>query len=299
MPSATPRSGPRPDPRLGAHLSIAGGLHRAIERGVELRVQALQIFTRNSNQWAMKPLDPQAIELWTGMLREHPMATMAHGSYLINLASPDPVLYRRSRAAFLEEAKRCAALQIPFLVFHPGAHMESGESAGLRRIAQALDWVDQRLSPVPVTLLLENTAGQGTSLGCRIEHLARILELVRNPARLGVCLDTCHLLAAGYDFRTDAGYRSVFDEVQRLIGTQMIRAFHLNDSKKDLGSRVDRHENIGKGFVGSRAFRLLLNDPRFRGLPMVLETPKTDGMDRRNLALLRRLASSPIAVAVS
>jgi deoxyribonuclease-4 len=169
--------------------------------------------------------------------------------------------------------------------------MGSGEDRGLARIARALDWVDRRLGSAPVTLLLENTAGQGTSLGWRFEHIARIRERLRNPERVQVCLDTCHLLAAGYDFRTDTGYAGIMNEFNCLVGTSMVRAFHLNDSKKDLGSRVDRHEHIGKGYVGSRAFRLLLGDPRFTAVPMVLETPKSGGMDRRNLALLRRLAS--------
>ena len=272
-------------------MSISGGLQNAVYAGAELRATALQIFSRNSNQWAMKPLTAEAVRLWKDAQRSHPMTTMVHGSYLVNLASPDEGLYRRSRQAFLDEAFRCNALEIPYLVFHPGAHMGSGEDRGLARIARALDWVDRRLGSAPVTLLLENTAGQGTSLGCRFEHIARIRERLRNPERVQVCLDTCHLLAAGYDFRADAGYPRVMDEFDRLVGTSTVRAFHLNDSKKDLGSRVDRHEHIGKGYVGSRAFRLLLQDPRFTAVPMVLETPKSGDMDRRNLALLRRLAS--------
>jgi deoxyribonuclease-4 len=239
----------------------------------------------------MKPLPVDAIHAWKAALRDSPMETMAHDSYLINLASPDPALHRKSRQSFLDEARRCAALGIPFLVFHPGAHMGRGETSGLDRIARALDWTDRRLGGAPVTLLLENTAGQGTNLGWRFEHLAHILERVRRPERVGVCIDTCHLLAAGYDFRTEPGYRSVFGELDRRVGIERVRAFHLNDSKGDLGCRVDRHENIGKGHVGSRAFRLLLQDPRFAGVPKVLETPKAGGMDRRNLALLRRLAS--------
>ena len=276
---------------LGAHMSIAGGLHRAVERGAEVRATALQVFTRNNTRWAMKPLAPDAVRDWKAALRAAPMEVMAHDSYLINLASPDPALYRKSRHSFLEEALRCATLGIPYLVFHPGAHMGRGETAGLDRIARALDWTDRRLGGAPVALLLENTAGQGTNLGWRFEHLARILARVKRPERLGVCIDTCHLLAAGYDFRSEAGYRSVFADLDRTVGLDHVRAFHLNDSKGDLGCRVDRHENIGKGFVGSRAFRLLLQDPRFARAPKVLETPKAEGMDRRNLALLRRLAS--------
>jgi deoxyribonuclease-4 len=277
-------------PPLGAHMSIAGGLENAIHEAVAVQASALQIFSRNNTQWAMRPIDEGTAARWREALAAHPMPTLVHDSYLINLASPDDVLYRRSRQSFLEEAMRCVVLGIPALIFHPGSHLGSGESRGLGRIARALDWVDRRLGSAPVRLLLENTAGQGTNLGHRLEHLAWILERVKRPERLGVCIDTCHLLAAGYDFRTPAGYASVFGEIDRLLGPGTVRAFHLNDSRKDLGSRVDRHEHIGKGFVGRKAFRMLLTDPRFREVPMVLETPKRGDMDRRNLALLRRLA---------
>jgi len=272
-------------------MSISGGLQNAIFEAAKLRCNALQIFSRNSNQWAMKPLTDEVVSAWNEAIAAHPMVTMVHDSYLINLASPDPALYDRSRQSFLEEALRCETLGIPYLVFHPGSHMGEGESRGLGRIARALDWTDRRLGQAKVTLLLENTAGQGTNLGFRFEHLAWLRERVKNPDRLGVCLDTCHLLAAGYDFRADAGYAKVFTEFDERIGAGVVKAFHINDSKRELGSRVDRHENIGKGYVGSRAFRLLMQDPRFQQVPKVLETPKADDMDRRNLALLRRLAS--------
>jgi deoxyribonuclease-4 len=274
-------------------MSIAGGLHLAALRGAEVRCTALQIFSRNSNQWAAKPLADEEIALWKETLASHPMETMVHDSYLINLASPDEALFQKSREAFLGEAHRCVALGIPRLVFHPGAHMGAGEAAGLDRVAQALDWVDERLGGAPVTLLVENTAGQGSSLGHRFEHLAGLLDRVRRPALLGFCIDTCHLLAAGYDFRDADGYRAVFSEFDSRIGIDHIRAFHLNDSKKDCGSRVDRHEHIGRGFVGNPSFARILHDPRFRHAPKVLETPKTDDMDRKNLALLRRLAALP------
>lgn len=287
--AAAPRAA---DPMIGAHMSIAGGLHNAILEAARYRSRALQIFSRNSNQWTAKPLTDEAVETWKRTWAEHPMEVMVHDSYLINLASPDPALYERSRRAFLDEALRCDLLGIPSLVFHPGAHMGAGEEAGLQRIAAALDWTDRELGDRPVRLLAENTAGQGTNLGWRLEHLARLLELVENKDRLRFCIDTCHLLAGGYDFRDEEGYRRVFDEAVALLGAERIAGFHLNDSKKDLGSRVDRHEHIGKGCVGSKAFRFLLADPRFVHVPKVLETPKTDSMDRRNLALLRRLAAS-------
>jgi deoxyribonuclease-4 len=218
------------------------------------------------------------------------MVTMVHASYLINLASPDSHLFRRSRRAFLDEAERCAALGVPYLVFHPGAHRGSGEKAGLGRIARALNWVDRRLGSAPVTLLLENTAGQGTVLGSRFEHLGWIRDRLENAERVQICLDTCHLLAAGYDFRTPGGYRQVLASFDDLVGLARVRAFHLNDSKRGPGSRVDRHEHIGRGHIGSRPFGRLLRDPRFRGIPMIIETPKDGGMDRTNLSLLRRLA---------
>ncbi len=278
---------------LGAHMSIAGGLHLAVERAAAHRATALQIFSRNSNQWAMKALDADSVASWKDALAAHPMPVMVHDSYLINLASPDDTLYARSREAFLGEALRCERLGIPFLVFHPGAHMGSGEEAGLDRIVSALDWVEERLDGASVVPLLENTAGQGSAIGCRFEHLAGVMARVRRPERLGVCLDTCHLLAAGYDFRTPAAYRAVMEALDRTVGLSRVRAFHVNDSKKGPGSRVDRHEHIGKGHVGSTAFRLLMTDPRFAGAPKVIETPKKDDMDRRNLALLRRFASMP------
>ncbi len=274
-------------------MSIAGGLHLAVERGAEHRATALQIFSRNSNQWAMKPIPDEAVARWREALAAHPMTVMVHDSYLINLASPEQALWEKSWRAFVDEALRCARLGIPFLVFHPGAHVGSGEAAGLDRIAAALDRTDAELGDAPVTLLLENTAGQGSSLGNRFEHLAGVFERVRRPERLGVCLDTCHLLAAGYDFRGPAGYARVTAELDRTVGLSRVRAFHLNDSKKGLGSRVDRHEHIGKGHVGTTAFRLIMTDPRFAGVPKVIETPKAGDMDRRNLALLRRFASMP------
>jgi deoxyribonuclease-4 len=272
-------------------MSIAGGLNEAILAGVREGIEAVQIFSRNANRWAMTPLTDATIGRWREALETHPMIPMVHGSYLVNLASPDEGLYRRSRETFLEEARRLVDLGIPYLVFHPGAHMGSGVETGLARIVKALDWVDRRLEG-PVTLLLENTAGSGTGLGSRFEEIAWIRERVRTPERIQVCLDTCHLLAAGYDFRTEAGYRTVFADFENQVGTRTVRAFHLNDSKRELGSRVDRHENIGQGHLGQEPFRLLLRDRRFREVPKVIETPKAGNMDRKNLALLRRLARS-------
>jgi deoxyribonuclease-4 len=219
------------------------------------------------------------------------MTPIVHDSYLINLASPDPALLEKSRQAFLEEIRRCDFLGIRLLVFHPGAHLGAGEESGLRRIVESLDWVCERSDGSSTVLLLENTAGMGSGLGYRLTHLAEILDHVRRPGRLGVCIDTCHLLASGVEFRTEESYAQLLGEMGRLFGIDRIRAMHLNDSKKDLGSRVDRHEHIGKGCIGSRPFGWILRDPRLSGVPKVIETAKAGEMDRKNLALLRRLAA--------
>ena len=205
-------------------------------------------------------------------------------------ASPDPVLNQRSREAFLDEVERCDRLGIGEIIFHPGAHMGAGEAAGLQRIADSLDWICDHSPASSTRLLLETTAGQGTTLGYRFEQLAWVIANVRRPERLGACFDTCHALAAGYDFRTPTLYDAVFDGLDRTIGLDRLRCFHLNDAKRELGSRIDRHEHIGKGHVGSKAFGLLMRDARFTEIPKILETPKKDDMDRKNLALLRRLA---------
>ena len=281
-----------PEPMVGTHMSIAGGLHLAVIEAAKYRCRAVQLFSKSSNQWAAKPLTEETVATWNEAIYRHPMLPVVHDSYLINLASPDPALLEKSRKAFLEEIDRCDRLSIPYLVFHPGAHMGEGIDAGIARIAESLDWALDRSAGRSVTLLLETTAGQGTSVGHRLEHLAAIIEQTRFPERVGICFDTCHVLAAGYDFRTPEGYEGVFGAFDRLIGLGRLCCFHVNDSKKDLGSRVDRHEHIGKGFVGSRAFGLLMRDRRFQSIPKILETPKEDEMDRRNLALLRRLAAT-------
>jgi deoxyribonuclease-4 len=280
----------RDAPLVGAHMSVAGGLHNAVLEAARYRCRALQIFSKSSNQWAARPLGDEDLAAWREAVAKHPMRIVVHDSYLINLASPDPELLSKSREAFREEVRRCDLLDVPCLIFHPGAHVGSGEEDGLARIAQSLDWVCERSEGSRATLLLETTAGQGTTLGHRFEHLAAIIDRTKARARLGVCLDTCHVFAAGYDMRTEDGYRAVMGEFDRLIGLDRLLCFHVNDSKKDLGCRVDRHEHIGKGFVGTPAFGLLMRDARFAGTPKILETPKEDEMDRKNLALLRRLA---------
>jgi len=275
----------------GAHMSIAGGLHKAFDRGLQVHCNTIQIFLKNSNQWKAKALTEEDRRLFREAQRRSGISpVLAHDSYLINLASPDPTLYKKSLDAFVGEMERANLLGVPYLVLHPGAHTGDGAGAGIQRVAKALN-LALKQAPPPITLLLENTAGQGSSLGSRFEELAAILDRITEEDRVGFCRDTCHAFAAGYDMRTEDGYDRTMREFDRLIGIEKIRAFHVNDSKKDLGSRVDRHCHIGKGFLGLAAFRLLVNDARFAEIPKILETPKGEGdrEDRRNLATLRRL----------
>lgn len=254
--------------------------------------EAIQIFTKNSNQWQARPIPPQEARDFSAERRAHRIRiAFAHDSYLINLASPDPTLLEKSRAAFLDEVERAEQLGLDFVVLHPGAHLGDGEEKGIRRVTDSFKQVLKKTKGYSVKILIETTAGQGTSLGFRFEQIRAMLEGAGGDPRLGVCVDTCHLLGAGYDLRDRKGYEETFDAFERLIGISRIQAFHLNDSKKPLGSRVDRHEHIGEGCLGVETFRLILNDPRFENLPMVLETPKgkDDTFDRKNLSLLRSL----------
>jgi deoxyribonuclease-4 len=274
-------------------MSIAGGVDLAALRGQNVGCRAIQLFTKSSNQWRARPLPPEEIERYRANLQAAGIAhTVAHDSYLINLASTDPPVYQRSMAGFQEELERAEALGIPYLVTHPGAHMGAGEETGLRQVANSIRDLLKRTKGYRAQVVLETTAGQGTSLGHRFEQIAAILDQIGLPERTGVCLDTCHLFAAGYDIRTPQGYADVLGAFDRIVGISHLKVIHLNDSKKGLGSHVDRHEHIGKGAIGLEAFRCLVTDPRLRGLPMILETPK-DGdfvlADRRNLDTLLRL----------
>jgi deoxyribonuclease-4 len=276
--------------RLGAHMSISGGVEKAVARGQEVGCEALQIFTKNSNQWKAKPLPAAEARAFRDACQATGIGpVIAHSAYLINLAAPDEALYEKSIQAVLDELERCELLGIASLVIHPGAHMGSGEEQGLKRIAAAIDRIHRQAPKIQAAITLEVTAGQGTVLAAKFEHFAAILEQVSEAERLGCCLDTCHLLAAGYDFRTPEGYDQMLEAWDDLVGIERIRVIHLNDSKKDLGSRVDRHEHIGQGYIGTKGFELLLTDPRLSHLPMVLETPKEDNADVRNLATLRSL----------
>jgi deoxyribonuclease-4 len=288
-------------PRLGAHLSISGGLPRAVDRAVASRCEALQIFTKSAGQWRARVIPDDEMVLFRRRVADtgiHPV--IAHNSYLINIAAAAPALREQSLAALLEEYDRADALGLQGLVMHPGSFTTSTESEGLRLIASGLRALLRTRRRAAPLVLLEHTAGQGTNLGHRFEHLATIIEGLDGSPRVGVCLDTCHLLAAGYDICSEEGYVQTFREFDRLVGLDRLKAFHLNDSKKPCGSRVDRHEHIGKGCLGLEPFRRIVTDPRFAGLPMLLETPKldtpesrrrsdVDPWDARNLRTLRRL----------
>ncbi len=284
---------------IGAHMSVAGGLDQAAPRGKAVGCEVAQIFTKNSNQWAAKPLAADEIARFTQSQVDTGIPVpLAHDSYLINLCAPEGDLLAKSEAAFREEIERCEALGIAYLVTHPGAHGGAGEEEGIRRMAAALDRVHDATRGFATKVLLENTAGQGSVIGYRFEQLKALLERVKAPERLGVCLDTCHAFAAGYDIRTAEGYARVMDEFDHLIGLARLRAFHLNDSKKGLGGRVDRHEHIGRGEIGLEGFRALLTDPRMADRPMVLETAKGDedgvDLDAINLTTLRRLRGETV-----
>ena len=275
---------------LGAHVSIAGGVDKAPHNGHRIGCEAIQIFTRNQMQWRARPLELKEIDSFVQGVKECQIkAVAAHDSYLINLCSPDRMLLRKSLKAFAEELDRCERLRIPYLVFHPGAHLGVGERKGLQRIAKSIDLLLSGPGSGGTQLLLETTAGQGTNLGYRFEHFAEILDQVKNPERVAICLDTCHVFAAGYDIRNAENYQATLSELERIVGISKIKLFHLNDSKKGLGSRVDRHENIGLGALGVEPFRLLLNDERFVHVPKVLETPGGDEAYRSNLKTLRAL----------
>jgi deoxyribonuclease-4 len=279
---------------FGAHISAAGGLHQAFARGEAAGCHTLQIFTKSERQWKAKPLsDDGIVQFKAEAARSGIAPLLAHGSYLINLASPSDELWQRSIEAFAEELERCRVLGIPYLVLHPGAHTGSGTEAGLGRVAGALNRLFAEGIGDDVTVLLETTAGQGTCLGGSFEELTSLTEQLQHPDRAAICVDTCHIFAAGYDFSTPEGYARTFDRLIELLGSERVKAFHLNDSKGVAGSHLDRHEAIGDGKIGIEGFRHLVNDPRFSDLPMILETPKGDDgtEDIRNLATLRDLCS--------
>jgi deoxyribonuclease-4 len=279
---------------LGAHFSIAGGLHKAVETASRYECPVLQIFTKNAATWKERHLSAQEIERFRRARRKGNIELIcSHAAYLINLASPDRAQYNRSVEALGNELRRSSQLAIPYVVLHPGAHMGQGEEQGLRRVAKAINTVFEQVPGWEGLLLLETTAGQGTSLGFTFEHLAAILDRVEAQEKLGFCFDTCHVFVAGYDLRTRTRYNKTMSAFDRLLGLERLRVIHANDAKGALGSRVDRHEHIGKGAIGMNAFRFIMNDSRLRSVAKIIETPKCSRLDhdRVNLDRLRRLVA--------
>jgi deoxyribonuclease-4 len=273
-------------------MSIAGGLHLALERGRAVGCSVVQIFLKNQRQWTARRYTSGEIRQFRTAWKESGIRVVfAHASYLINLATPEPDEWRRAVDVFHDELERAEALGLPFVVIHPGSHRGAGVEEGTRRVARAVDLLHARIRGHRVRIVLENTAGGGASIGRSFEALAAVLDAVADPERVGVCLDTCHLFAAGYDLRSAGGYGATMERCRRLLGLRRVRAFHLNDAKAGLGSGLDRHEKIGRGHLGVEPFRRLMNDRRFARVPMVLETPKDPEprADREALALLRRL----------
>lgn len=280
---------------IGAHMPTGKGLPDAIRRGKAIGCTAVQVFTSSPQQWQSKPLAGDARENLQAAVAETEIdsqALVSHDSYLINLCAPEPEKAQMSREALTRELSRCATLGIPYVVSHMGAHMKQGEQAGLAKIAEQTKGILAEIPP-GVTLLMETTAGQGTSLNYRFEHLAELFDLTGSPENLGVCLDTCHIFAAGYDIRTQEAYAATFDDFERLVGCSRIKVIHCNDSKKALGSRVDRHDHLGDGLIGELAFRCLVHDPRFERTPIVVETPEAEKMHEINVGRLWQWSAEP------
>ena len=279
---------------IGAHVSAAGGVENAPERGTAINADAIQIFTANQNQWFPKePGEENSKEYRKAMKKELPQMTISHASYLLNMGSPEEKKLNMSRRAFLSELDRCDACGVEYVVFHPGSHMKTDEKECLSRISESLNYCLDKRPDGEVTVLIENTAGQGTNVGFRFEHLIGIIEGVEKKDRMGVCFDTQHGFASGYDIRTEKGWKETFDEFDKTVDLKWLKAFHINDSKKEFGSRVDRHESIGKGLLTMETFWCLVNDDRFTELPMLLETPVDDPSEYAvEIELLRDLVGS-------
>ena len=279
--------------RFGAHQSIAGGLHLAFERGQQATCDAVQIFNKSNNQWAARDFSAEDLELWFNAWQDSELTVAcAHNSYLINLASPDPALHEKSYLSFKQEVERCAVLLVPNLVFHPGSHVGSGADAGMARISGAINRLfDELGADTQVKLCLETTAGTGSNLGATFEELAQIIDGVEHREGVGVCLDTCHIFAAGYAITSAEDYAATMSAFDSIVGTDRLQVLHINDSKMPFDSHRDRHENIGHGLIGVEAFRHLVNDQRLSHVPMILETPKGNDFagDIADLCLLRQL----------
>jgi deoxyribonuclease IV len=287
---AKPQS--QPEILLGAHMSIAGGVHTAVERGMQIGCTTIQMFVKNNNQWRGKPLTSTDVSTYKDLLSKSSIGpVVVHDTYLINLCAKDKTILRKSRAALKDELDRCELLGVPYLNFHPGAHVGRGEEEGIKRIAESLDIIHDQTKEYRVKSVIETTAGQGTAIGYRFEQIRSIIDAVEEKQRMAVCVDTCHVFAAGYDIAIERGYETTFEEFDAVIGLDRLVAFHVNDSKREFGSRVDRHEHIGKGKIGLAGFGFLMNDPRFRAIPKILETEKGPEMkeDIENMKVLKSL----------
>jgi deoxyribonuclease-4 len=281
------------EPLLGAHQSIAGGIHTAFERARQAGCVTLQVFVKNNNQWKGKPLTDEDIANYKmAASKSNISPVIAHSCYLINLCAVDADILSKSRATYLDELQRCEVLGIPYFNFHPGSHLGKGEEEGIKGIVESLNLIHDQSKGFTTLSVLETTAGQGSAIGYRFEHLRAIIDAVDAPERMAVCIDTCHIFAAGYDIRTQQEYERTMTEFDDVVGLDRLVAIHINDSKRDLGSRVDRHEHIGKGAIGVEGFRLLIADERLKDIPKILETPKGEDLeeDRMNLKVLRELA---------
>ena len=281
---------------LGAHMSTSGGISTAFDRGASIGCTTMQVFVKNNNQWRAKPFTDDDIESYkTAAVKSRIAPVFAHAAYLINLCAASPTILQKSRDAMVDELERCNALGIKGLIFHPGAHLGKGEQEGINAIAESLNIIHERAPGIESLTVLETTAGQGTAVGYRFEHLRSIIDQVDEAARLAVCMDTCHVFAAGYDISNKRGWEETIEEFDNLVGLDRLVAVHTNDSKKELGSHVDRHEHIGKGMIGIEGFTLLMNDPRFENIPKILETPKEEDMreDIENMDILRSLRHTP------
>lgn len=277
---------------IGAHVSISGGIENAVSNAVTIGCETFQIFTKNQTQWKEKIYGANEIKKFQDNLvnctiNKDKIAT--HDSYLINLCADNPDNLKKSRQAFLFEINRCTALGIPYIIFHPGSHLGKGEEWGLQTIIDSLLWAIDNSKESKVMLLLETTAGQGTNLGYQFEQLQYIMDKINNCNRIGVCVDTCHIFAAGYDIRDEQHYTNIMNELINVIGLENVKAFHLNDSKRDLGTRVDRHERIGKGAIGIVPFQLLINDERFKEIPAFLEVPGGETVFMEDIELLKNM----------
>ena len=277
---------------FGAHQSISGGVYKAIQRGKDATCDTIQIFNKNNNSWKAAELKPDDVEKYFQLIDELKVTVAtSHTSYLINIASPDKMLYDKSLDSLTEEMERCNVLKIPTLVLHPGSHVGTGEEEGIKRIGKAINNLFKKLKDNECTLLLECTAGQGSHLGYKFEPLAEMIDLVEDKEHIGVCMDTCHIFSAGYPLIDPKDYKKTMKSFDDIIGLDRLKIIHMNDSLKPFGEKKDRHEHIGKGFIGLEGFRNIVNDKRLKNIPMILETPKEDDLkeDIENLKILRGL----------